>query len=273
MLCERFAIPNHSLILTVNQRLSLELARRFQTGKQQKAWPSPNILPLTTWIKSLWNQYAVNGTLLNSLQEFNLWLQIIKSDHSTIIINPVTTAKLAQQAWQLATNWQLKTSEEQNNQDTIAFERWSRIFDNRLKENNWVTESMLPERLINLLEHIPLATQHSSFSLVGFDEFSPALNRLIEELQQYIDVNIHTAATYPADVKVHSCINPEEELRHCIRWANDSIKNNTHSKIALIIPNLEQQRSNISAILYEQRVTDYNISAGKPLQHYNIYIA
>ena len=62
--------PDNILTLTVNQRLALELTRAYSRTQHTEehltehlTWQTPQIMPLTAWLSTLWGQYTIQQTI------------------------------------------------------------------------------------------------------------------------------------------------------------------------------------------------------------------
>ena len=258
-----------SCVLTVNQRLSVEL-RRQSPPANRKAQIRAQILPLSTWIKEQWLQHASDNLLLDQWQEYCLWHDIISNHISGGIINVTQTAKLAQQAWKLINHWLTNTQEwgQHNNLDIASFHKWTKEFQLTCLSQKLISESQLPLAVINMIETGHINNLPTDVTIVGFDEFSPVITKLISTLQAHCDVHIATNHPKQAPVEIASFTTPDDELSAALNWG---INNATQNKsIAIVIPDLTDKHHTIRRLLKKTPSEYYNLSAGRKLIEYEI---
>ena len=264
--------PQDTLILTVNKRLSLELSRQHDL-QHHDSWETAAILPLTTWMQQIWQQYSEESVLLSPLQESHLWLSIIKQDTDSVIVNSTQTATQAQQAWQLLHQWRLPLSclVDSHNQDVDTFFRWANSFNQTCKKNDWVCAAALPHRVHSILKQTNDINLPARISLRGFDEISPAFQHLFDLLETQYRVEI----TFPDTIKRHNAIQlrrhtePQAELQSCLKAALEETESGKQ-RVAIIVPDLAQRRSEIRRLLRTTPKSRYNLSAGNPLSEHAI---
>src|SRR5690349_17167032 len=104
------------MILTPNRRLSATLLKQSQASylaQGKHAWLTPQIMPITSWLQKLWENYAASNLdqlpLLLSPEETEiLWEETIR--HSTLgehLLQPSHTAELTKSAWDLLKSWRV----------------------------------------------------------------------------------------------------------------------------------------------------------------------
>ena len=256
--------------LTVNQRLNIVL-RRQCAPIETNIWPSRVILPLTTWLQQLWEQYAEQGILLSSWQEFNLWQQIITQDSDTVIINTVKTVQLAQQAWQLLNTWQIDCDslDAMANTDIATFKLWAQQFNALCQQKQWVSESEIMPQVTQLIQSRQISTLPELIMLVGFDEITPALDSLIKALATQTKVQLKEEKKHQALIQTTSFTTAEDELQTIIQWGVQQ-QQDSNTSIGIVLPDLAQRRHHIRRALQSIPSHLYNISAGTPLSEYEI---
>lgn len=276
-------ISTEHLVLTANQRLALRI-HESHDHKQRKlgltSWPTATILPLNTWLQ----QYAaakIERVLLSATQAQYLWEQIIRNVcHDDELLNPAETAATALKAWETLHLWQLpiSTLSRDPNQEVALFYQWALQFETLCQQHQWITGAELPNAILEQeLTQLP-----PTITLVGFDDFPPAINTLFKSLQENHNlelVNIEKSAQSCSKTALHD---QDSEIVTMANWAKQHYDNNSTAKIGCIIPNLEKQRRalfntftqvfNPDAILPGQTTTDkkFNLSAGQPLTQFAI---
>ena len=149
MSCETFAhLKDYDIILTVNQRLSRVLNKTIDEMHQSihQAWKTPQVMPFSTWLKSMWEQHAHCGTLLTPLQTLHAWKHVIMQQDNGTNLNPIKTAQLCLQTDQLIHQWHIDTTSiARDNHDVSTFLDWRTHYTELLANHKWVTDAMLGE--------------------------------------------------------------------------------------------------------------------------------
>src|SRR5579862_6906664 len=95
-------LNTQTTILTPNRRLSATLQKQFQSfqlSQEHACWQTPDILPLSSWLKRCWQQHILNTVapspqLLNAAQEQFVWEKIIlQTKHSHQLLQVSETAQ------------------------------------------------------------------------------------------------------------------------------------------------------------------------------------
>ena len=182
------------LVVTASERAARALLASFHRARRAEghaSWPAPAIQPWSDFVRSAWQQRALDGRLiLNPVQEESLWAEIIASRSQSEI--PLEgpryrAARLAMQAHALLcayapellrprprSTWQ---------QDAAAFSNWLNGFDEACRTGNLISTARLPLELIPLLEasldeNGPIS--RPSLLLAGFDRIQPVQRRLFD---------------------------------------------------------------------------------------------
>ena len=84
-------INNNTTIVTPNRRLAINLRQEFdlcQKNSGKNAWPSIDILPISSWIKRTWQDCCSDKILLNEHQTRVIWQNIIAdSANGKLLLN------------------------------------------------------------------------------------------------------------------------------------------------------------------------------------------
>ena len=70
-------------VLTVNTRLSRYLRARFDSEMQVNGaatWPTPVVIPLFSWVESLWNESWPDRPVLSRARAQALWERVVSGD-------------------------------------------------------------------------------------------------------------------------------------------------------------------------------------------------
>ncbi|MFB6259443.1 MAG: hypothetical protein ABEJ96_05705, partial [Thiohalorhabdaceae bacterium] len=77
------ALERGATVATVTNRLARSLQRAYhhrQRAAGHRAWPTPDVLPFSAWLRRAWGDArdfgGATGTLLTPAQELALWEQV-----------------------------------------------------------------------------------------------------------------------------------------------------------------------------------------------------
>ncbi len=293
-------------VITPNRRLAAALKRSYDAAQQQagrRAWSSPDILPITTFFERTFAQlkltlnvspHAAPATpqLLDASQSQLLWEQVIRQSdviaHAGLLSIP-QTAKQAMAAWAVANQWQLLPAMRGMplHDDGQAFLAWTRRYQQLLREMNWFDQAMLPDSLAELLTISPShALLPGTLLTAGFDIVTPQQQQFLQACRALgvrVDILQTNKNNAPAAIKRMVFDYDEAELRASAHWARAQLEADADARIAIVVPNLRDQRSRISRVLTdvlrptaraEMTANDdtvtalFNISLGQPLNEY-----
>lgn len=291
-------VDQQTVILTPNRRLSATLHQyfvRYQISRQQHFWQTPSILPILSWLESLWQQYIDIASeplplLLNATCEQLLWKDIIthtkKYEH---LLKVSETADLIQSAYKLITEWRCEINQPifDSTDDYQMLQRLVRQYLNVCDKNHWIDMSRLPDELLKKEILLP-----KNIILFGFSELSPQLQQFFAHYQSVGSniININSI-DIKSQTKRFALKDQEDEIYHMANWAKTIYQANLQNSeltIGIVIPNLDKIRNRVAQIFSEvfmnfelasqtetidNHSLPYNISAGKKLTQYPIIAA
>ena len=270
------------MIITVNNRLARELRQRYdqqQATETQHVWQSAEILPWSAWLQqgytALVDQGLVTRVLMHNHQERLLWQQIVQAD-ANLWLRPQAAASLAQQAWKLMCEWQLDlaTVQAMATEESRCFLTWQATFQHRCLAEGWLTLAELPSLFI---EHLTALDKPGQIKLCGFDDLCPQQHQLFDQLRELgVSVEPLPAPDSVSQAQLVQAVSPQEEMRAAAVWAQQRLLEEPNQRIAIISPQLQQQRQALEHILREyispQSLlpggpveTGFNLSLGRPL--------
>lgn len=286
MLNELFTnLPDSHAILTVNQRLSLNIRRSYQQWQHQQGrqtWPSLHVLPLQSWLTDCWQRHDQSDTaLMSAQQERYLWLRLIKDDTRYALIQPQQTALQAQNAWQTLHEWDLDITalSGHNSQEILAFTQWANQFQQQCQQAQLTPNCAITKQVLASLEDHRIALPETIF-FIGFDQYTPIQQRLRDTLEQH--TNIETVCAQPLKKQAERVTlnDRNHEIATMARWAKHCWQDNPNARIGCIIPQLNTLRPLIEHTFIEtfdlNALTPtalplkrpFNFSAGQPLGSY-----
>ena len=272
--------------LTVNRRLASEYRRRYDAARQREGlqvWPSPDILPWDAWLDRLYVQLLDAGhialDLLSTTQERLLWQEVIEhavGRHG--LLRPAAAAQSAQATARLYVDWQLERHplHTLGSDETRIFLDWHAAFEQTLAARALLTRSRLPALLGTAFAQHRL-TPPRQLQLSGFDALAPTQQALLNQLAALgcevliddIDSATATGTRIEADDREH-------EIQLAAAWAAQRLRDDSTQRIAIVVPQLTQYRSDLARIFAAQSSPAYyllqrdtqqifNVSLGLPL--------
>ena len=252
-----------AVIVTGNQRAARTLRREFDQRNRQlglKSWTPAAVLAWDAWTAALWRELLIGGRatelLLNRMQEHQVWRTIL--DHDDELASLRTSDSLAEMAsdtWRLLSSYggreRLRTVA--GGTDTRAFQRWARAFERLCKAKGLTSAAQLEETLREAVDKGWIKPPAGGVVLVGFNALTPAQAGLVEALKSGgITVDeLSTQSGRGATNAGWTASSEQEEMEVAARWVRRSLESNPAARIAVIVPGLEAQRSEIDRVFRE----------------------
>ena len=288
-------------LVTPNRRLAAYHKREFDRAQLNgglKAWPTPDILPFPAFVERTWHglmlsaEPAARPKLLDTAQSQLLWEQVIRKSDAALasgLLNIAQTARQAASAWTLVRAWHLLPAMRKFalHNDAAMFLAWSEQFQKICREQRLIDDAVLPDALAKLLgEGFDESLQTAKILTVGFDIVTPQQHHLWRALEE-AGIEVRAIALQRENTPVRRArvaFDAEsDELRACAAWARQRLETHSAQRIAIVVPDLQRQRSRIARELTDallpgaraEGLTDssrsgalFNISLGQPLSDY-----
>jgi probable DNA repair protein len=291
-------INSDTTILTPNSRLSATLHKHYQQYQihaQRQVWQTPDILPVSSWLQHLWNDYISKiisdeeppPLILSTAQEQYIWETIVaSSDESSELLQVTETADIALTAWILLKQWQIDINHPlfKSADDYLALQKWALHYQKICKRENWAGHASLPDLITAKIKSQSL-TLTRNIILTGFTEIPPQTRQLLRIAESAGSTITHLELSgHPGDCKRIGLMDHEEEIYTIARWAKQTVQQNPSAVIGCVLPGLDKNRDRVSQIFTEvfadhdphsadTQTAPFNISAGKSLLHYPIISA
>ncbi len=260
------------LILTPNQRLASRIRSAYAIACAHIDAPvvdAPAVYSISQWIDQCWQQLLINADPLalavkplSPTQEQALWEQVVStSDLGAALLRPSATAQQAASAyktlieWRQSLNGPLLREALMADEDSSVLLGWIDQFEQRCSNNDWLPSARIIERVISGFQQGNLA-QEDSILAIGFEDMTPLNQHLLESAGGYTHYQADTKALSVAVVK---CDSAQQELLAAAVWAKQILKNNAGARVAIVIPDLAQQRQGVHRLLLEVFDPDYNL--------------
>ncbi|MGI1678163.1 MAG: PD-(D/E)XK nuclease family protein [Cellvibrionaceae bacterium] len=295
-------IKNGAIVLTPNNRLRNQLRLAYSENQNTQVVRSPAIYSLTEWLNLKWEILSGNGhngcdcLILNPIQQQMIWTQIVEnSQFADISANYRSLVGNLMEAYRNTQLWEISLDEVQSYQlnfpsvsnsssshkgTTDYLLTWIIAFENKLKSLNAITPEQSQKIICDAFEKGNLPKTSEIF-LQSFDDLPPLTFRLFQAASKNLtNSNDHqksnTETTKSSSQRV-GCNDFSEEVLKAAQWARNILKDNSESKIGIIVPSLGSDRQLVERIfaeIFEPQFLNpevaryplpFNISAGIPL--------
>lgn len=276
-------------VLTVNTRLSRHLHGRYDLKMQAEghnAWPTPLIMPLSSWIETLSNESRPDKPILSEHRSKALWDRIVSSDKALLengILLPRGVAKTAYDAYRIIREYCIPLNQDDIylTEEARALKRWVRMYEEEVKRLGFIERNALPDEAARLIKDGKIAVPEEVV-LAGFDELTPQSVMLVEEIKKAggsvvswpFEPSEADIPMEPPPVNIRVYADEAEEVVQAARWARQTLT--AGMRIGIIVPGLERYRKIInrefaaelnpaSVLPWEDRPAIFNISLGAAL--------
>ena len=248
-------------VLTANPRAAraLRLEADSQILPAKTVCATPDILPLTAWVSRTWTDCLLAGVVDWALLKPNvtaaLWEQIVSDSPSgRQMMSHHAAARTALRAWELIQLYKLPhgRSAFSGTAETLAFHQWMESFQERCRTQNWIDSAAALAHLVANASRIP--NLRRIFVAFGFDEHTPLETDLWEALRAagITVVALSPEAEGPGDhAGVAKFTDAKAEIRAAALWARSQLESNPHTRIGILVPDLEQQRDEMEGVFSE----------------------
>jgi probable DNA repair protein len=257
------ALAEGAVVVTPNRRLARFLHREFdvvQRAAGRAAWPTPTILPYSTWLESSLDEAiladSVTGAalLLTPAQAATVWRRIVDTD-SVSLLDPQGAAMLAAEAWRLVhewgaggESWRAWRGAPDETDDASIFVRWAEQFLAALRRVDALDLAQVPEVLAAIIGRAD--RRRSVLVMAGFVELTPQQERLCAALAA-AGVDVRRLDTLPAPHPRPCRIiatTPRDELAAALGWARAHVVQQPTMRIGIVVEDLAQRRNEVLAL-------------------------
>jgi ATP-dependent helicase/nuclease subunit B len=256
------ALEQGATVVTGNQRAARALRRGWDRRNRDKglaSWSPARVMAWDSWTIDLWRELMIEGhaaeMLLNRTQEHAVWRTVLEADEELASLRSVDSlAEMAADAWRLVSSYEGRGRLRGaiGNADTRAFQRWARTFERVCRSEGFLAQAQLEEVLRDAVEKETLKLPKGGVVLVGFDGMTPAQMKLVEVLRLAgVDVEELRRAVRTGRRMLLESADEQEELFVVARWARKFLEEQPRARIAVVVPGLEAQRSEIDRVFRE----------------------
>ncbi len=277
------------LALTPNRRLASRIRAAVvqrEAARGRAVVPTPAVLALADWLERLWAQHCFDDPdsdelwLLDADQERALWQRVVEeSDAGARLLRPAEAAQQAQQAWRTLALWrQLPLRREiaaefDATEESRIFRDWLAEFERRCTALGAIAQAERDRRLLQAVEQGQLSLP-STLVTVAFDELAPLHRALFDRIPGWREL---PAPARNRQASMIGCDDFATQIRRAARWAKQRLEVVPSAPVAIVVPQLAQQRATVERILRDlfepehaaphgpHRPPPFNISAGAAL--------
>jgi probable DNA repair protein len=243
-------LTNGATLLSASRHLAHALRQEYAGAAQGQGllvWPTPRILPWTTYLRSACqqtrNEQAEAPQLLSELQSLALWERIVAgSDSGQDLLNPAQAARNAQRSWQRLHQYHipLRKVAAYPSEEAQAFADWAQRFIAETQHKHWLDSARFAEYL-----HDSEFQPDSELVVYGFDQLTPDMQRLLNSWQaRGAVVHQPELISRQAQAEVVAANDSDAELRLAARWARQQLESGK-ARIAVVAPRLSTQAAQV----------------------------
>ncbi len=276
------AIAGGALVLTVNKRLARSFRARYDAwmiASERGAWPTPQVFSFDAWLHRTLAVAGDDARLLDGMGSLRLWEQVIEQDlekTGQALLQVAATARRAQEAHQLLSEYGGSPEELPLTEDHQAFLRWRAGYRESCRKGKWLEPVELAERISAGISEGTVAVPRQVM-LVGFDEMTPRIRGLAEAMRNAgAEVREIPPLTEPqGELLRFESTDREDEVRSAARWARGLMERG-EKNIGIIVTDLTGYRPLVERIFREEIDPDavtrldeeferFSLSLGAPL--------
>jgi probable DNA repair protein len=276
------------MLVTANSRLTRVLSgqyKQWRISHGDKLWQSPGMVSWDIWLLKLWEAASLQGiagtdaAVPGGQQLLSLWESVLRDDsHAQQLLRPESLASQLRETRHLMVEWEIDPSHPawfgDDNENHAAYRRWNRSFETLCRRNKWIPPENRTALICQAVRESRLRITQN-IDLLGFDEFNPAQNGLLMALVES-GTGVNRLAVTPAatGAVLWESTAKKDELQSMARWIRYWVENEPDSRIAVVVPDLQERRGEVERALEEilipggardTHARPWNFSMGLPL--------
>ena len=256
------ALERGATVVTGNQRAARTLWRAFDRRNRElglESWRPAAVMAWETWAAGLWRELIVRGeiseVLLNRTQEHAVWREILEGDSELASLRSFDSmAEMAAETWRRLCSYkgQGRLRGSGASADIRAFQRWIAAFERRCRAEGWLSQALLEDRLRETVGRGQTSFVAMELVLVGFDAITPTQMDLVKAVRaaggvvQELELRVLGEGLLLLQAE-----NEREELLVAARWVRTVVEEEPRSRVAVIVPGLEEERAEIDRVFRE----------------------
>ncbi|MDB2343808.1 PD-(D/E)XK nuclease family protein [Porticoccaceae bacterium] len=275
-------INANGLILTANSRQANAIMSALASKKEEDtSWLAPMIYSMDQWIQRTWEDLQRTAhpdalvSVVGTFQNTYFWNRAINEHEEEVQSRYVT---LAANTLKLLDNQQVTLADvTYPTPATEKFSEWAMEYKKLLIRNNLVTKEDCITILIKAFNEGTLE-RYKDVQVFGWQTIPPLHKALLQSAAKNTVRVTQDAVSTPHQTWLARADNEKDELRSATLWAAKTAKDNPKSRVAIVVPSLEEKLPVIERLVAEamgeiKLETSVNFSAGTPLTHTPIICA
>lgn len=290
-------VEQGAILLTVNQRLSRHYVSLFSEqllAQSRQWWETPDILPLSAWLKQVHANCIANGSsnkiLLPDIVAERTWQQVVAADpQASVLLDADLTASNAQKAWRTANAWCLPgiTRKDQStnsaSEDQQAFARWRAAYEKRSQAENFIDTATVASHIATVLsENADAFALPEKLMLAGFLTIPTQLQHLIDELVKNGVIIKFIEPEKTASTKCLVVADDDTAFTTIAKKTRKALEQNPSCQLGVVVHDLQQRRSQVlrafdnaffpalNPLEINAVVRPYDLSVGLPLNEQSV---
>ena len=256
-----------AVVVVEVQRLGHLIADQYNRrmlANGPKAWATPQVYTLSTWLGRLWSEHSQHseqalGTLLSVGQAKEVWESVIarhvrqtyQSGYEYLLWHITATANHVNAAYALSCSYGVDIDAISNpvSADVAHFKVWLKAYQQVLTRRNCIDHERLPDHIGAIAAEV-FRTEQVNVIFAGFETRTPQLNHLIASLESTrgtVELLEHRTKRDPASSSQLEFATLDEELDACARWTRAVMDANPENhRVGIVAPNLAEIRSRLN---------------------------
>ena len=240
--------PEAVCVVTSNRRLARSLSAefdRYQTERSRTVWETPQILPYTAFVETLYDLAQHDPDLpsmptpLTATQERALWEAVLR-DSDLGMLSSAAGAGLAANAWALAHQWNVAARVRRYTAvaDTRVFINWAGEYHRRVEAARATDHARLPDIVREYVDAGTIAAP-PRVVLAGFDETTPQQQQLFDALVSRGTLcERFEPMQHAAKPRRAACLDEHDENERMADWVAARLAADPRARIGIVVPQL-----------------------------------
>jgi probable DNA repair protein len=243
-------IRDGGIVVTASERAARSLLEDYHRSRRAEgltAWPAPNILSWSNFVRSEWESRNRAGRLaLNLPQEQSLWAEIIaRRERSAGLLDGPRhrLAARAIEAHQLicdfAPQYLAARARLGWQHDAEEFSAWLGEFNEICRTDNLISTARLPLELLELLD---TEEARPPILLAGFDRILPTQQKVFTAWSSKGALRQLPLNQPASSIQFYETADPAEELAVCAAWSMGRNAANPQARLLIVAQDVAQRR-------------------------------
>lgn len=250
-------VEQGAVLLSVNQRLSrhyVYLHSQAQLTAGREWWETPNILPLSAWLRTIHAECVANGSsaksLLPDIAADRAWQQVVANDATaSVLLDTDLAAANAQKAWRVANAWHcagISEGDGSASEDQLAYSRWRKGYVGHCAKNQFIDSTTLADHIIELLGLNPMPVSlPEKILLAGFIAVPTQWQTLFNVLKDKGVLIEHIQPEKSAEKKRIVHVDDDASFVAIAEHARTLLKHDPSQSLGVVVHNLQATRAQV----------------------------